>query len=239
MEQRLKAKMTPCQQMIYNTISHQLACGVPSITIIDAMPGSGLSTLMERLKSLFGATCLYIATRPALSGLNLLDACYYELGLIGENIAHRAPIPAYVTSLVSLRPITIVCIEDIDDFAVTLAMKKITVAHLSKLTTAWPNVHFVISQSLLRSAIDCSIRHRDIIGCHERNEYYLQSFTGESQYIVHLTHVIEVFGLDGVTDVQLSELHERTQGNLALTMLNLCHPLLRKQRGISRWSQNE
>lgn len=221
--------MTPCQQRMFHTISGLVLHGEPSITIINAEPGSGLSTLMLKLNQILGANCLHIKTRPALSGMNLLEAFYYELGLAGESISHRSPIPEFIKPLISLRSITHICIEDIDDFALTMLMKKTTVAQFSRLAMALPTVHFIVSQSLSRNETGCDVIHRDLKAYHERSECYLRSFTGEREYVEYFKKIGCDLGLKKISDSFLEKLYDKTDGNLAFTILYITHPFLRIQ----------
>lgn len=164
-----------------------------------------------------------------MSGLKLLEAFYYELGLGGEGISHRAPIPAFIPPLIGLQAITGVCIEDVDDFCVTTPMKKTTIGHMSKMASALPDICLIISQTLSRGDIDSSIHHRDLVGPQERDEYFLRSFSGLQQYLEHFQDVTATLGLRNVSKLALTELFGATEGNLASTMLHLCHPLLNRK----------
>ena len=219
--------MTPCQQEIYNLVSDQLKLPEPTIIILNAEPGSGLSTLMEKITNTIGAACIPLTSRPAISGRNLLEAFYYHLGLGAEGISHRAPIPAFISPLIELQPITGVLIEDIDDFAITIPMRKMTIGHLSKIASALPGMSLIISQTLSRWDRDRSIRHHDIEGPQTRLECYLRSFSGLAQYIDHFQGVAASLGLHDVSNLALTRLYEITDGNLALTMQHLCHPFLK------------
>lgn len=220
-----RSSLTPCQQDIHDAISAQLALAQPTIIIINAEPGSGLSTLMECLAQDMRSVCLKLVSRPAMSELNLLETFYYHLGLGGEGISHRAPIPAFISPLIEMQSIKRLHIEDIDDFAVTIPMRKITIGHLSKIASALPGMSLIISQTLSRWDRDRSIQHRDIKGGQGRDEYHLRSFTDLSEYIAHFQGVAASIGLNNVPSSALAELYEKTGGNLATTMLHLCHPL--------------
>lgn len=224
-----RSNLTPCQQDIHDAISAQLALAQPTIIIINAEPGSGLSTLMECLGEDMGPACLKLVSRPAMSDLNLLETFYHHLGLGGEGISHRAPIPAFIYPLVELQPIMNLLVEDIDDFAVTVPMRKMTIGHLSKIASALPGMSFIISQTLSRWDHDRSIQHSDIKGVQGRDEYHLRSFADLGQYITYFKSLTASNGLNNVYSSALGELYKRTEGNLASTMLHLCHPLYMRQ----------
>ncbi|WP_431093250.1 hypothetical protein [Pseudomonas brassicacearum] len=219
--------MTPCQQEIYNLVSDQLKLPEPTIIILNAEPGSGLSTLMEKITNTIGVACIPLTSRPAISGRNLLEAFYYHLGLGAEGISYRAPVPAFISPLIELQPIVGVLIEDIDDFAVTMPMRKMAIGHLCKIASALPGMSLIISQTLSRWDRDHSIRHNDIDGAQTRYEFYLRSFSGLSQFIDHFQCITASLGLHDVSNLQLTQLYEITGGNLASTMQHLCHPLLK------------
>ncbi|WP_140408951.1 hypothetical protein [Pseudomonas syringae] len=160
-----------------------------------------------------------------MSDLNLLETFYYHLGLGGESISHRAPIPAFISPLIEMQSIKRLHIEDIDDFAVTIPMRKMTIGHLSKIASALPGMSFIISQTLSRWDHDRSIHHSDIKGVQGRDEYHLRSFADLGQYITHFKSLTASIGLNNVSSSALGELYKRTEGNLASTMLHLCHPL--------------
>ncbi|WP_257112532.1 hypothetical protein [Pseudomonas ficuserectae] len=164
-----------------------------------------------------------------MSDLNLLETFYHHLGLGGEGISHRAPIPAFIYPLIELQPIMNLLIEDIDDFAVTVPMRKMTMGHLSKIASALPGMSFIISQTLSRWDHDRSILHSDIKGVQGRDEYHLRSFADLGQYITYFKSLTASNGLNNVSSSALGELYKRTEGNLASTMLHLCHPLYMRQ----------
>ncbi|KAA8553772.1 hypothetical protein FX984_00382 [Pseudomonas marginalis] len=224
-----KHKMTRCQQAVYETIMNSFVSADPVITIVNAYPGAGLSTLMENILRAHSKCILNLAARPALTGMNLLETFYYELGLGAEGIYHGAPIPSYVTELVSIQSISVIAIDDLDDFALTVSMKKTTVSHLSKMAVALPSISFLMSQSPLRGKAECVIHQREITGSQNRTESILQSFECKQQYMDYFEDFVEDTGLSAVTNSVLSDLYARTEGNLASTILNLCHPLLRAQ----------
>jgi hypothetical protein len=226
---RNKNRLTPCQQEIFDLVSGRLALSEPTIIIINAEPGSGLSTLMEKLTESMGAACLSITSRPAISGLNLLEAFYYGLGLGGKYF-HRAPLPAFISPLIRLQPIINVLVEDLDDFSATIPMKKTTIGHLSKIASALPDISLIVTQTLSRWDRGYSIHHHDICGAQERNEYYLRSFSGLEQYIEHFQNLTASIGSNNVSDLVLTKLYEITEGNLASTMLHLYHPLLKRKQ---------
>lgn len=129
--------------------------------------------------------------------------------------------------LIELQPIVGVLIEDIDDFAVTIPMRKMAIGHLSKIASALPGMSLIISQTLSRWDRDHSIRHNDIDGAQRRYEFYLRSFSGLSQFIDHFQCTTASLGLHDVSNLELTRLYEITGGNLASTMQHLCHPLLK------------
>ncbi len=225
----VNSKLTPCQQEIYDLVSDRLALCEPTIIIINAEPGAGLSTLMENVANSVGAAFIPITSRPAISGRNMLEAFYYHLGLGAEGISHRAPIPAFVSPLITLQSIVGVLIEDVDDFAVTIPMRKMTIGHLSKIASTLPGISLIISQTLSRWDRDRSIRHKDIEAPQKRDEYYLRSFSSLAQYIDHFQGVTASLGLPDVSSPKIKQLYEVTEGNLALTMQYLCHPLLKRK----------
>lgn len=222
-------KMTPCQQAIYESTMNSFVSADPVITIINSYPGAGLSTLMENILTSHGKCILNLAARPALTGMNLLETFYYELGLGAEGIYHGAPIPSYVKELVSIQSISVIAIGDLDDFALTGSMKKTAVSHLSKMATGLPGISFLMSQSPLRGKAECVVHQREITGSQNRSESVLQSFKSKQQYMDYFEGFVQTIGLHAVTTSVLSDLYARTEGNLASTILNLCHPLLRAQ----------
>lgn len=226
---RQKIKLTPCQQEIYDLVSSRLALCEPTIIIINAEPGSGLSTLMKCLAEDMGSACLKLVSRPTMSDLNLLETFYYHLGLGGEGISHRAPIPAFIYPFIELQSIMRLLVEDIDDFAITIPMRKMTIGHVSKIASALPGMSLIISQTLSRWYHDRSIQHSDIKGVQGRDAYHLRSFADLGQYITHFKSFTASIGLNNVSSSALGGLYERTGGNLATTMLHLCHPLYRRQ----------
>ncbi|GAB1619843.1 hypothetical protein [Pseudomonas sp. NGC7] len=222
----LNNRLTPCQQGIHDLVTDRLALPEPTIIIINAGEGSGLSTLMEKVASSMGAACIPI-TRPAITGRNLLETFYCQLGLGAEGISHRAPIPAFISPLIEMQPIVGVLIEDVDDFAITIPMRKMAIGHLSKIASALPGMSLIISQTLSRWDRDRSIHHKDIEGSQRRYEFYLRSFSGLSQFIDHFQFITASLGLHDVSNLELTRLYEITGGNLASAMQHLCHPLLK------------
>lgn len=225
----LNDRLTPCQKEVYDLVLDQLALPAPSIIILNAEPGSGLSTLMEKITNSIGAACIPLTSRPAINGRNLLETFYCHLGLGSEGISHRSPIPAFVSPLIELQSITGVIVDDIDDFAITIPMRKMTIGHLSKIASALPGMSLIISQTLSRWDRDRSIRHNDIEGPQTRHECYLRSFSGMAQYIDHFQGVAASLGLHDLSNLALTRLYEITDGNLASTMQHLCHPLLKRK----------